>query len=139
MFTRETDYALRTALYLAKGNDRGGLVSTAALAEAMAIPYRFLRKIVSKLVAAGLVESRRGKGGGLMLSRAPESISLMHIIQAVGPESVLLNRCFDNHDVCERASLCGIRKELDHMQRQLSGCLRNVSLKCVADRDGQPL
>jgi len=135
MITRETDYALRTALYLAKYDGDCRVVSTASLAEAMSIPYRFLRKIVSKLVAAGLVQSRRGKGGGLMLSRPASSISLWHIIQAVGPDSVLLNRCSDNADGCPRSGRCGIRKELDAIQTQLSSCLQNVSLDIVAARD----
>jgi len=135
MITRETDYALRTALQLAKCASSGEVVATAALADVMSIPYRFLRKIVSKLVTAGLVESRRGKGGGLVLARPPRSISLLQIIQAVDPQSVLLNRCSGADDQCERSALCGIRKELDVLQRQLNAGLRNVSLETVAAHD----
>jgi DNA-binding IscR family transcriptional regulator len=66
MITKETDYALRTALYLARQYEKAdGVSSTAIMAVAMAIPYRFLRKIVGKLVAAGLLVSQRGKGGGV--------------------------------------------------------------------------
>lgn len=136
MITRETDYALRTALYLAKQEAGSAVVSTAALAEAMSIPYRFLRKIVSKLVAAGLLDSRRGKGGGLALSRAPGNISLLQIIQAVDPESILLNLCSNGEGGCERFGLCGIRKELAVMQRKLNDGLQGVSLKAVAACDG---
>jgi Rrf2 family iron-sulfur cluster assembly transcriptional regulator len=136
MITRETDYALRTALYLAKcsGDD---VVSTAALAAAMSIPYRFLRKIVSKLVAAGLVESRRGKGGGLSLSSPASQISMLQIIQAVDSGSVLLNRCSESGSGCARAVHCGIQKELATMQQQLNAGLRGVSLEMVAARDEQ--
>jgi len=135
MITRETDYALRTALHLAKCTGAGEMISTAALAVAMSIPYRFLRKIVSKLVSAGLVESRRGKGGGISLSRPPRSISLLQIIRAVDPQSVLLNRCSDAHRRCDRSAFCGVRKELDVLQQQLNAGLQGVSLETVAARD----
>jgi len=135
MITRETDYALRTALCLAKSDKAGAVVSTLALAEKMSIPYRFLRKIVSKLVNAGLLESRRGKGGGLLLSRSAADISLLDIIQAVDPVSVLMNRCLEGGVGCERAPLCGVHQSLDEMQRELNGKLRSVSLESVARRD----
>ena len=134
MITRETDYALRTALYLARqeGDD---VVSTAELAEAMAIPYRFLRKIVSKLVAAGLVESRRGKGGGLMLSMPAGDMSLMQVISAVDPASVLLNRCFSDTAHCDRSGTCGIRQAVGDLQRQLHDGLNAITLEAVAAYD----
>jgi len=135
MMTRETDYALRTALCLAKSEANDAVVSTLVLAEKMSIPYRFLRKIVSKLVNAGLLESRRGKGGGLVLSRAASEISLLDIIQAVDPVSVLMNRCLEGGDGCERAPLCGVHQSLDEMQQELNAKLRSVSLAAVASRD----
>ncbi len=135
MITRETDYALRTALCLAKSDRDDVVVSTLALAGKMSIPYRFLRKIVSKLVNAGLLESRRGKGGGLVLSRAASEISLLDIIQAVDPVSVLMNRCLEGGDGCERKPLCGMHQALDEMQQELNGKLRSVSLESVARRD----
>lgn len=139
MITRETDYALRATLHLAKDGDAGGVVSTAALATVMSIPYRFLRKIVPKLVAAGLIESRRGKGGGLSLSRPARDISLLQIIRAVDPESVILNRCSAASGCCERSAWCGIHKELTTMQRQLDTSLQGVSLATVAARDTHPV
>jgi len=135
MITRETDYALRTVLCLAKSGTGDAVVATLALAEKMSIPYRFLRKIVSKLVNAGLLESRRGKGGGLVLSRPSSAISLLDIIDAVDPLSVLLNRCCEGGEGCDRAPLCGVHQLLDEMQRDLNDKLRGVSLASVAGRD----
>lgn len=139
MITRETDYALRTALYLAKCEAGSGVVSTAALAEAMSIPYRFLRKIVSKLVAADLLDSRRGKGGGLALARPACEITLLHIIQAVDPESIMLNLCSQGIGSCDRSRLCGIRREFDGIQRTLNDGLNGVTLASVASCDGHAL
>ena len=135
MITRETDYAIRATLYLAQQQDPTRSVSTSELSEEMAIPYRFLRKIVSKLVAAELVMSRRGKGGGLSLAREPQRISLMEIIQAVDPETLLLNRCLTDVTRCDRALYCGIHMELSRMQEQLDAGLAAVTLASIAQHE----
>ena len=132
MITRETDYAIRATLYLAKQEDLAASVSTAELSEAMTIPYRFLRKIVTKLVAAGLIVSRRGKGGGLSLGLAPQDISLMQIIHAVDPDAVLLNRCVLDVKQCDRSPSCGIHVELARMQKQLNAGLEGVTLAAMS-------
>jgi len=135
LITRETDYAIRATLYLAKQQDQTQSVSTAELSEEMAIPYRFLRKIVSKLVAAGLVMSRRGKGGGLSLAREPRNISLMEIIRAVDPDAVLLNRCLADVTRCNRSLYCGIHSELARMQEQLDAGLAAVTLASMSQHE----
>jgi Rrf2 family protein len=137
LITRETDYAIRATLYLAKQEDPTLPVSTAELSEEMAIPYRFLRKIVSKLVGANLVVSRRGKGGGLSLARDPQDITLMQIIRTVDPSAVLLNRCLSGVDGCSRSTYCGIHSELDRMQKQLDKGLSEVTLASMSKHEAQ--
>jgi Rrf2 family iron-sulfur cluster assembly transcriptional regulator len=135
LITRETDYAIRATLYLAKQEDQALSISTAELSEEMSIPYRFLRKIVSKLVLAQLVKSRRGKGGGLSLAREPQDISLIEIIRAVDPEAVLLNRCLSDVTRCDRSLYCGIHMELARMQEQLDAGLASVTLASISEHE----
>jgi Rrf2 family iron-sulfur cluster assembly transcriptional regulator len=135
LITRETDYALRAMLYLAKQGEQSGSISTAELSEEMDIPYRFLRKIVSKLVSAELVLSRRGKGGGLSLARLPKAISLYDVVKAVDPDSIVLNRCLADNDCCNRSGFCGVHAELARMQDVLDKGLRNATLAGVAKHE----
>jgi len=135
MITRETDYALRTVLCLAKSSGDDAVVSTLTLAEKMSIPYRFLRKIVSKLVNAGLLESRRGKGGGLVLSKAPSTISLLEVIHAIDPFSVLLYRCCEGGEGCSRAPFCGVHQALDELQHDINAKLQGLSVASVVQQD----
>ncbi|HOF88108.1 MAG TPA: Rrf2 family transcriptional regulator, partial [Armatimonadota bacterium] len=85
MITRETDYAIRAMLYLAH-HAGDGAISAATVAEAMDIPYRFLRRILSRLVGTNLLVSTRGKQGGLRLARDPEEVSLLDVVEAMDPE-----------------------------------------------------
>lgn len=57
-----------------------GLVRIPEIAATQAIPARFLENILNQLRQGGFVESRRGKGGGFMLSRPPSTITLGEII-----------------------------------------------------------
>jgi len=138
VITRETDYAIRATLYLAKQKDCSLPVSTSELSKEMAIPYRFLRKIVSKLVQAELIESRRGKGGGVSLARDASEISLIDIIDAVDPEASLLNRCLVDERGCNRVTHCGIHAELDRMQKQLNASLSEVTLASMSRHESAP-
>ena len=81
----KTDYALRAAIELAS-LDSSAPVKGEAIANAQAIPLRFLENILGDLRNAGLVESRRGVDGGYLLARPTAEITLADVIRAVdGP------------------------------------------------------
>jgi Rrf2 family protein len=132
MITKEADYAIRMVLYLASCRDAKSPVSTQELAEAMDIPYRFLRRIVSRMVKAGLVRTTRGRGGGLHPARSPAQISLLDVLHAISPRSLQLSPCIERQNACGRAGICPVRREVavvqSAMQRQL-GRIRFSALK----------
>lgn len=79
------DYACRALLSLAlHGGD--GPTSVRDIAERTALPQPYLEQILLALKGAGLVRSKRGVGGGYVLSRDPVEITLAQIVSAVdGP------------------------------------------------------
>lgn len=84
-FTREADYAMRAVVHLSR-LPMGSRVPTATIAEVERIPRPFLSKVVSHLVTARLVNTMRGRGGGVALARPPEDITLLQVTEAVdGP------------------------------------------------------
>jgi Rrf2 family transcriptional regulator, iron-sulfur cluster assembly transcription factor len=91
------DYAARALLSLAlHGSDRP--TSVKEIAERTALPQPYLEQILLAVKGAGLVRSKRGVGGGYVLARPPEEISLAEILAAVdGPLTTLM----DQHDHCE--------------------------------------
>lgn len=80
--TKRGDYAVRAMLALARGSGNG-LLSSRRIADAMAIPVRFLPQVLGDLQRAGLVEAAPGRSGGYRLARDAAAISLLDVIEAV--------------------------------------------------------
>jgi len=81
-FSRRVQYALCGIFDLAY-NGAGEPVRVQAIGARQQIPYRFLEQIFQRLRKAGLVRGKRGPGGGYVLSRPPEQISLRDVVEAV--------------------------------------------------------
>ena len=73
-------YGVRALFELSRRWGDHELVRIPEIAQAQAIPARFLENILNQLRQGGFVESRRGKGGGFMLSRPPSTITLADIV-----------------------------------------------------------
>ncbi len=80
LFNQTSEYALRAMALLAT---RGGeACRSGELAEEAHIPNHYVSKVMRRLVVAGLVTSKRGRGGGFLLARPPEEIQFSQILAA---------------------------------------------------------
>jgi Rrf2 family protein len=80
------DYASRALLSLALHDGGGQPTSVRDIAERTGLPQPYLEQILLALKGAGLVRSKRGVGGGYVLARPPEELTLGQIVSAVeGP------------------------------------------------------
>jgi len=85
--SQKCQYAVRGLLELAKRHGQGP-VRIAEIAEAQAVPPRFLELILNELKQAGYVESRRGVQGGYMLAVSPGQLTVGEVISLVdGPQT----------------------------------------------------
>ena len=103
------------------------------LAGETGLPLPTVQKLVSRLSAAGLIESTRGTGGGFRLSRPPAAISLADIIEAIeGP--IALTTCVDEarHD-CALEGDCRVRPHWGVVNGAVRGALAGVSLSSLAN------
>jgi Rrf2 family protein len=78
--TNEMRYALRAVFELAK-REGGGPVKGADIAQAQAIPVRFLEVILCKLKRIGIVKSKRGYQGGYFLGRSVGEITVSSVFE----------------------------------------------------------
>ncbi len=91
------DYAARALLSLAlHGSDRP--TSVKEIAERTHLPQPYLEQILLSVKGAGLVRSKRGVGGGYVLARPPDDITLADIVAAVEGPQILMA---DHPDHCE--------------------------------------
>lgn len=132
MLTKEADYALRVILHLAQAGPDAGRVSTAVLADELDIPYRFLRKIMRRLVDAGLVASQRGKSGGVHLTRPSRKLTLLDVLRAVDPRGIRLSDCTLGRSRCSRSRRCAVRPGLCRVQSVLEERLGGVTFAELA-------
>lgn len=133
LVTREMDYAMRAIHAL----ERGGQLSAAAVAEREKMPRAVALKILKRLSAAGIVESRRGAGGGYRLSRPACEMSLYGLLRVFG-KGLLLNRCQEAGYRCENHpdGDCGVCRELCRIQAILDTELRRTPLSEMFQRFG---
>lgn len=82
-------YATVAMLALAQNYATGQLITARAIADEHDVPAQFLVQILQQLRAAGLITSMRGSSGGFRLERAPSTISVADIIDAVCPPAAL--------------------------------------------------
>ena len=132
--TRKGDYAIRGIVYLASlPPDKIALLSE--IAAAVDVPQTFLAKIFQQFSKSGIVKSFRGTGGGFLLARAPEKITLLEVVEAVeGP--VNLNRCLAAAGDCSRDSYCPVHPVWRNVQDRIRDMLADVTLKELASGGG---
>jgi Rrf2 family protein len=84
VISQTAEYALRAVVWLASQTDRP-VYSTSAIAAATRVPPGYLSKVLQALSRSGLVTSQPGRKGGITLSRRPEELTVLDVINAVDP------------------------------------------------------
>ena len=115
--TTQTDYALRTLMYLATRTTRANV---ADISELFGISVNHVAKVVNLLARHGYIRSIRGVGGGIELGKAPEEISVGAVISLMETDMHLL-ACVGNDETCVIHSFCklkGVLAEAERIQRE---------------------
>ena len=108
--TSFTDYGLRMLMRLASAPERA--FSTADLAEEFQLSRNHLTKIIQKLGRAGLVQTRRGGGGGATLARAPEQIRLGDVVRLLEEGQALVECLQPNGGECTINGCCRLKARI---------------------------
>src|SRR5438067_2204477 len=109
MISQTAEYALRAVVCLGIEGDRP--LTTQAIANKVRVPAGYLAKVLQGLGRAGLVESQRGVGGGFVLARTLDELSVLDVINAVDPVK-RIERC-PLGLVAHGYRLCPLHRRLD--------------------------
>ncbi len=123
----QTDYALRTLMYLASVSSRATI---AEVAEFFQIPAPNVAKVVNQLARLDYVRSVRGIGGGIELAAATDEITVGEIVEAFEGSMHLLE-CVGTEQVCVIQSYCKLRNVLARAEQVQVDYLKSVKLSDV--------
>ncbi len=136
MLSKKTQYALKALGYLA-GKYGEGPVLISDISIKKKIPIKFLETILLELKQAGILDSKKGKGGGYYLLQSPHKVTLAQAIRLVGGPIALLpcvsinfyEKCKD----CDEAT-CGLNKTMRITRDATLKILEKKTLAELIDR-----
>ena len=130
--TTFTDYTLRTLIHLGMHRDR--LVTIQEIADVHAISKNHLMKVVYQLGLAGVVETLRGRNGGLRLKLEPEQINIGAIVRA-SETDLYMAECFNPAgSSCGLTGACGLQNVLVNATAAYLAVLDQQTLASVLPR-----
>ncbi len=128
--TDYTDYTLRVLMYCAANRDR--LVTIAELAERHAVSKNHLMKIVNDMARQGVLETTRGRGGGVRIHGDPAQIRLGDVVRAAEPDFRLVE-CFDRKtNSCPLTPTCRLKHVVNAALNAFLGELDKATLADLA-------
>lgn len=131
MITKKTKYALKALINLAReyGN---GPVLISELSREERIPKKFLELILLALKNNGILNSKKGKGGGYYLLKTPEQVSMGEIVRMMdgplAPVSCVSETAYAPCTECDDEQLCGIRIVMKRVRDSIADILDGTSL-----------
>ncbi|WP_436738872.1 RrF2 family transcriptional regulator [Streptomyces sp. BBFR102] len=137
--TRFTDLALRVLMRLAVEDPKAtdDLPTTREVAAGMRVPYTHTTKAVARLQHLGLIEARRGRGGGLTLTAAGRSASVGALVRELeGTGDVV--EC-EGAEPCPLRSACRLRGALQQAQEAFFAALDPLTVGTLAAAPAGPV
>lgn len=134
--SKRGDYVVRSALALARAWPSGQPRKIREVVAEMGVPQTFASQILADLVRAGLASSKAGKDGGYWLSRAPEEIALVDVVEA-GEGPLRAERCALGDGPCRWDAVCPLHETWRAATSALREVLGATTLADVAERDAQ--
>lgn len=136
MLSMKTQYAFKALMYMAQ-QDKQRPILIAEISEQKSIPLKFLENILLQLKKAGILDSKKGKGGGYLFAKNPSDIKLATIMRLIdGPISLLPCVSLYFYTKCKNCdeNYCGLNKVMLQVRDASLAILEN---KTVADIAGK--
>lgn len=124
MFSQTVEYALRAVVHLA--DQAPSARTTDQIADATLVPKAYLSKVIQGLCRAGIVQSKRGIGGGIALARTPDQLTILDVVNAVEP-IVRIRQCplgLKTHG----KRLCTLHQRMDSALATVEAAFRDSTL-----------
>ena len=128
LITRETDYAVRALAHM--GEKAGVRLSVSDMEDVVCVSRPFLRKLMQKLNKAGILESKKGRGGGFKLARPTARITLREVREVFqGP--LKAETCLFGKNLCPDPKTCLLRRKIRDIEGRLVRELGDITIESL--------
>ena len=136
MLSKKTLYAFKALMHLSNEYERGPIL-IADIARKRKIPLKFLENILLELKKAGILDSKKGKGGGYFLAKDPHKILLADVLRLVdGPIALLPCVSLHFYEKCINCDekKCGLNRVMILVRDANLAILETKTVRDIADR-----
>jgi len=137
MLSHKSKYALKAMLALSQEYGKGPLLIS-EIAAREKIPRRFLELILLELKNGGVLRSKKGKGGGYMLSAPPSRVSVGHVLRMLegplAPLPCVSKTAYEKCEECVDEKTCGVRLLMKEVRDATAAILDSTSFEDVLRR-----
>ena len=137
MLSKKTQYAFKALIYLSDNYKRGPvLISEISLQKK--IPLKFLENILLELRKAGVLESKKGKGGGYYFAMDPKQVSLAKVMRLLdGPIALLPCVSLNFYEKCKdcEEEVCGLNRMMIQVRDATLQVLEHKTLGDLCTKD----
>ncbi len=131
MLSKKSQYAFKALTYLAEKYNEGPVLIS-EIAKKKKIPLKFLENILLELKKAGILDSKKGKGGGYFLIKAPSKVRVADIVRLInGPIAMLPCVSLYFYECCSNCNEkhCGLHDMMIEVRDASLNILENRTLK----------
>lgn len=136
MLSKTCVYGIQAAIYIAS-QPAGQLVNIQSVAENLNISFHFLVKVLQELTAAGLMTSKRGVTGGIMLAKPASEISIFDIVAVIDGRD-MFEQCMIGLPGCGKAEPCPMHEHWTKLRARIAEVFLSMTLLDLA-QDSQRL
>ena len=118
MLSRKAQYAFRALTHLVDRYEKGPVLIS-EIARKKRIPLKFLENILLQLKNAGILDSKKGKGGGYFVKDHPSKTSVASVIRIVdGPIAMLPCVSLNFYERCKNCDErnCGLHDIMERVR-----------------------
>ena len=136
--TYKGDYALKAILDLSYYYDSGEVVPINDISKRQNIPEKYLEQIMLILKRAGYIDSKRGIGGGFLLLKSPQNITIGEIVRLIeGPIEPIICGKEPHHASCGEEDECAFREVWVKVTKAISSIVDDVTFAGIMRRNDE--
>lgn len=134
MFNKETEYALRSLVYIQLQNDRQSRPGIDEIAKEIEAPQAFTAKILQRLVRMGFVNSAKGKGGGFFFDDSKPELTLKELIVATEGGKIF-EGCGFGMKHCDSANPCPLHDKYGPIREAINDLVSRETIQSLARKN----